>query len=256
MDGFVNLGREQGGTYVVCGIITKGVWKGFIQNNQMDAGFEMKRVEDKSPTLGLKAPEGAVVLMADDTASQSEREKIFQDNWTIPQRWVADSDGSIHMQGGSIVCKKEFGDAEIHFEFKTPYMPSGRGQGRGNSGFYVMGRYEIQVLDSFGDKPEDNLCGGIYQFGTPLAPACFPPNTWQTYDIVFHAPKFDSDGKKVKNAVITVKHNGILVHDNLSLPRCTPGGVSGKEAPVGPFLLQDHNDIPRFKNVWVKPLAN
>ena len=256
IDGFVDLGRDQGGTYIVCGMIANGVWKGYFQNAKMDAGFEMKRVEDKSPTLGRKAPEGAVVLVADENASQQEREKVFQDNWQIPTRWTADGDGSIHMQGGNIVAKKEFGDAEIHVEFKTPYMPSSSGQGRGNSGFYVMGRYEIQVLDSFADKPADNLCGGIYQFGTPIAYASFPPNTWQTYDIIFHAPKFDSDGKKVKNAEITMKHNGILVHDNLSLPRCTPGGISGKEAPVGPILIQDHNDMPRFKNVWIKPLGN
>jgi hypothetical protein len=163
-------------------------------------------------------------------------------------------DGAAEVTNPSLVTKQTFGDGRIHIEFRTPFMPSERGQGRGNSGVYVQGRYEIQVLDSFGLTPADNLCGGIYKQAVPKAQACYPPLSWQTYDVTFHAPKFDSSGKKVKNAVITVVHNGIVIHDNLELDHPTPGGVADNEVDQGPILLQHHHNPVRYRNIWVAPL--
>ena len=163
-------------------------------------------------------------------------------------------DGSVGMQSSSIWTKEEFGSALYHVEFMTPYMPNDRGQGRGNSGVYVEGRYEIQVLDSFTDEPRDNQCGGIYQQAVPLCNPCLPPGEWQTYDLEFKAPKFDANGKKVENARLTAKLNGTVIHDNLELRHPTPGGLSGKEAPAGNLLFQDHGNNVRYKNVWIKPM--
>ncbi|RJP19663.1 MAG: DUF1080 domain-containing protein [Candidatus Omnitrophota bacterium] len=254
-EGQVDLGADLGGVFTVSGHVTKGDFKGALKGEGGYGIFELKRVELKSPTLGMKPPEGAIVLLNDSSElSREQKRDIFHTNFHISPRWDVMEDGSIQMVGSSVITKQEFGDAQIHIEFRTPYMPNERGQARGNSGVYVQGRYEIQVLDSFADKPADNLCGGIYQIATPLVEACLPPLEWQTYDITFYTPRFDADGKKIKNAEITIVHNGKTIHDTLSLPRATPGGVSTREALTGPFLLQDHGDYPRFRNFWVKPL--
>jgi len=134
-----------------------------------------------------------------------------------------------------------------------PKEPTGA-QSRGNSGVYVQGRYEVQVLDSFAEPPADNYCGGIYKIAAPLVNACLPPGEWQTYDITFYAPRYDDSGKKIKNAQITVYHNGTLIHDKLELPHPTPGGVSETEAKTGPLYLQNHGDAVQYRNIWVEPL--
>ncbi len=244
--GEVYLGEELGGSYAMSGVAAnKGVM--IVKYDGSETGeFTLKRIQIKPPTLGMKPPKGAAVLM-DGT------EATFEKEWNRNYRWVRQGDGSIGPVGSSIVAKKSFGSAQYHIEFRTPYMPGDRGQGRGNSGVYVAGRYEVQVLDSFGDKPANNLCGGIYQIATPIVNACLPPNEWQTYDITFHAAKFEGH-KKVKNAEIAVKHNGIVIHDKVSLPRITPGGVSSKEAAEGPLLLQDHGNFVTFRNVWIQPI--
>jgi len=208
-----------------------------------DIRFEMQKVFKASPTLGATPPEGAIVLF-DGTSL---------DAWTL--RPGNPHGGSMHIVSrNTMVSKQEVGDHKLHIEFRTPYMPGDRGQGRGNSGVYVLGRYEIQVLDSYGDDPADNLCGGIYRIATPAANACLPPGEWQTYDVTFHAARFNEAGEKTQNAEITVLHNGILIHDAVSLPRATPGGVSDKETETGPLLLQDHGDAVEYRNIWVQPL--
>jgi hypothetical protein len=144
-----------------------------------------------------------------------------------------------------------FQDFKIHIEFLLPYMPEARGQARGNSGYYIQGRYEVQMLDSFGLEGLDNECGGIYRVARPDVNMCFPPLAWQTYDVEFTAAKFDSAGNKTAPAHAKVLHNGVLIHDR-ELPQMTPGGpLKTEDATPGPVFLQDHGNPVRYRNIWV-----
>lgn len=244
--GQVNLGRALRGNYVVTAKAVNNVMTGvFYQKNETRATFKLQRINPKSPTLGMAPPEGAVVLF-DGTNLDA-----FQPR---PSHVVNGAMGVASKR--DFVSKQQFGSHRLHIEFMPPLMPDHHGQARGNSGVYVQGRYEVQVLDSFGDPVADNHCGGIYSQSTPSTNACFPPGTWQTYDIVFRAPKFDANGKKVKNARITVQQNGVVIHDHVNLTACTPGGVSGKEAPKGPLFLQNHGDAVKFQNIWILPIED
>jgi hypothetical protein len=156
-------------------------------------------------------------------------------------------------KGGDILSKEAFGSAQIHVEFMTP-VTSGRGQDRGNSGVYIQGRYEVQVLDSFQSETyPDGQCGAVYKQHSPLVNACRPPGEWQAYDIVFRAPTFES-GKKVANARLTVFHNGVLIHDDVELTGPTGAAGRGQEGPTGPLLLQDHGHEVKFRNIWIRSL--
>jgi hypothetical protein len=181
-------------------VINSAGWSGSIKNGKLvaknDDGdtYELKHVVRESPTLGAKPPEGAVVLFNGSNADAWEGGKLTEDGF---------------LQGGT-KSKAAFGDCTLHVEFRTPFMPAARGQARGNSGVYLQDRYEAQVLDSFGLKGENNEAGGIYTKSKPRLNMCFPPLSWQTYDIDFQAAKFDAEGKKTKNAVMSVKLNGVL----------------------------------------------
>jgi hypothetical protein len=159
------------------------------------------------------------------------------------------TDDGLLMQG--VRSKATFGDATLHIEFRLPYQPQDRGQARGNSGAYIQGAYEVQMLDSFGLEGLDNECGGIYKAAAPAVNMCLPPLAWQTYDIDFTAPRFE-DGKKVAKARMTVRHNGVVIHDNLEIPEGTPGGTNG-EGDAGPLFLQDHGNPVRYRNIWIVP---
>jgi hypothetical protein len=142
-------------------------------------------------------------------------------------------------------------DFQMHLEFRTPYMPQARGQGRGNSGVYIQQRYEVQILDSFGLDGVDNECSGLYKQTAPAVNMCLPPLAWQTYDIWFTAARFSANGKsKVANARITVLHNGVPVHSNREVTNKTGGGkVEGPED--FPINLQDHGNPVTFRNIWL-----
>ena len=138
----------------------------------------------------------------------------------------------------------------LHAEFRTPYMPYARSQGRGNSGFYVQKRYEVQVLDSFGLELQNNDCASLYKFKAPDLNMSFPPLQWQTYDIDFTAPRFDAGGQRICKGRITVRHNGVVVHCNLELENKTGGGSPEGPNPL-PILLQNHGNPVHFRNLWL-----
>jgi hypothetical protein len=162
-------------------------------------------------------------------------------------------DGAMEVKpgAGSIATKRKFKDFTLHLEFCTPFMPEARGQGRGNSGVYLQNRYEIQVLDSYGLEPKDNECGGIYQVGAPLVNMCYPPGQWQTYDITFQAPRFDGSGNRLKDAAVTVRHNGVTIHDQRPIPHPTGGALDSNVSEPGGVYLQDHGNLVRFRNIWL-----
>ena len=198
--------------------------------------YTMEKSERKSLTLGAKPPPGAIVLFDGTTA----------DAW---------ADGHVderHLLAAGCKSKASFTNFTAHLEFLLPFKPLGRGQDRGNSGVYLQDRYELQVLDSFGLKGENNECGAIYSQTAPSVNMCFPPLTWQTYDIDLTSAKYDETGKKTKNAVVTIKHNGVAIHENLELNGPTPGGK--KEDPSGgPLQLQGHGNPVFYRNIWVVP---
>lgn len=177
--------------------------------------------------------------------------------WTTrdgkPSAWnAADGVMTVAPRTGDAVSEFVFGDAQIHLEFMTP-IEGGSGQDRGNSGVYIHGRYEVQILDSHrGQTYPDGQCGAIYGQHAPRVNACRPQGEWQSYDIFFRAPRFEN-GKKVKNAVVTVIHNGVLIHDHVEVTP-TGGAVGKEELERGPLLLQDHGHEVRFRNIWARPL--
>ncbi len=128
-------------------------------------------------------------------------------------------------------------------------MPHAVGQARGNSGMYLQGRYECQILDSFGLESKNHDCGGIYSIAEPIVNMCFPPLAWQTYDVDFTAARYDPSGQKTKNARVTIKHNGVVIHDDLELPHGTPGKHPEGPGP-GILYLQGHGNPVVFRNIW------
>lgn len=165
--------------------------------------------------------------------------------------------GYFEVGRGSIVSAAEFADHKIHLEFRTPYMPDARGQARGNSGVYVQGRYEVQILDSYGLEGAHNECGGLYSVKAPRVNMCAPPLQWQTYDITFRAPRFDKKGDKTENARITVLHNGVNIHNDVELTVAGTTAAPGTgPVPRGGLYLQNHGNPVQFRNIWVLPLAD
>ena len=224
-----------------------GEWTGILGaqglevRHDLDAkrNVRLEKAERESPTLGQAPPEGAIVLF-DGTAE------------TADARWVKPKlDGELLCEGA--LSKDEFTDFTLHLEFLLPWKPKARGQARGNSGLYVTGRYEIQVLDSFGLSGKDNECGGIYKVAEPEQNLCYPPLRWQTYDLTFTSARFDADGKKIANARITVKHNGYPIHRDLEIPGPTGGARNKDESVPGPIYLQNHGNPVRYRNIWVLP---
>jgi hypothetical protein len=199
---------------------------------------ELTKVIRESKTLGMEPPKEALVLFDGSNVERFEGGKLVDGKYL----------------GVGCKSKDVFQDHRLHLEFRTPFQPSDSGQGRGNSGVYIQGRYELQVLDSFGLRGENNECGGIYQIASPKLNMCYPPLSWQTYDIDFKSAKYDADGKKTTNARVTIRHNGVVIHDDLEFPRGTPGGVGGEAPQGGPLYLQDHSNPVVYRNIWVSKL--
>jgi len=203
--------------------------------------------------LAQRPPSDAVILF--DGADLSE----WRSGSGGPAGWRV-QDGHVQVVGGSgeIVSARAFGDVQLHIEWATPSPARGSGQARGNSGVFLMGRYEVQVLDSYQNRTyPDGQAAAIYGQYPPLVNASRPPGEWQTYDIVFRRPRFDANGALVSPARMTVFHNGVLVQDDVELTG--PSGHQSRppyerHADRLPIRLQDHGDPVRFRYIWVREL--
>ncbi len=219
------------------GLIKDGVLTVFEKGTKRSVG-SVKKITRKSPTLGKEPPQGAIVLFDGSTAEKFKGGRLSEDGYL--------------MQG--VTSRQTFeGPHLVHVEFLLPYMPNARGQGRANSGLYVQGRHEVQMLDSFGLAGKDNECGGIYEVRDPDVNMCFPPLIWQTYDVEITPAKFDENGKKTSNARLTVSHNGVLVHEDVEVPKATRASPLKEGPGAGPVYLQNHGNPVRYRNIWVLP---
>ncbi len=196
--------------------------------------LELKKVERKSSEEGAKPPPGATVLF----------------DGTDVSHWKNGKMDDRHLLMIDAETAKPYQNFTLHLEFLLPFKPLGRDQDRGNSGIYIQHRYEVQVLDTFGHPTEFNGCGSMYRQHAPLVNMCYPPLSWQTYDIDFQAPKFDDAGKKTHNAVITVKQNGVVVQDQYEITGKTGAGKPEGPNPA-PIWLQAHGNPVFYRNIWI-----
>ena len=201
-----------------------------------NAIVEFNKISRSSPTLGAKPPEGAVVLFDGKNADAFEGGKVEEG-----------------LLVAGCTSKQKFGSHKVHIEFLLPYQPEDQGQARANSGIYLQGRYEVQMLDSFGLDGKQNECGGLYSVKDPDENMCLPPLSWQTYDIEYAAAKYDDAGKVTSPPKITVSHNGVVIHKEVELPpdRGTTAAPVAPGKEPGPLYLQDHGNPVRYRNIWV-----
>ncbi|HJZ89483.1 MAG TPA: DUF1080 domain-containing protein, partial [Gemmataceae bacterium] len=200
--------------------------------------LQLKKTVRESPTIAAKPPEGALVLF-DGTNT---------DAWNGGR--IDEKTKFLNTDGKDLRTKKKFNDYTVHVEFMLPYRPDARGQGRGNSGFYQVDMYEVQVLDSFGLDGKNNECGGVYTKAEPKVNMCLPPLVWQTYDVDFTNAVAEG-GKVAKKARLTAKHNGVVIHDNIEIDGKTGGARSDPEGTPGPLQLQGHGNPLQYRNIWV-----
>ncbi len=206
-----------------------------------DSGKVLKfaKVVRRGPSMGAAPPTGAVVLF---------------DGKNI-EAWTGGRlDARTHLlntDGKDVVTKRKFSNYTMHLEFMLPYRPDERGQGRGNSGFYQVDLYELQILDSFGLDGVNNECGAFYTKAAPRMNLCLAPLQWQVYDVDFTNAVQGADGKKAKNARATVRHNGVLIHEGQEIPGPTGGNRNEPEGTPGPIKLQGHGNPLQFRNIWL-----
>lgn len=220
------------------------------------AAWATQVVEYKS---GIIWPEPKLVQTAADGLPPSDAIVLFDgrdlSGWEGGENWII-ADGVATAAKNGITTKKTYGDCQLHVEFATPEKVEGNGQGRGNSGIYLMGRYEVQVLDSY-ENPTyfDGQCGAIYKQQPPMVNASRKPGQWQTMDIIFTAPKFDDAGKLTRPGFVTVLHNGVLLHNHFELQGSTSYTEPAKyvaHADREPMHIQFHGNPVRFRNIWLR----
>jgi len=195
---------------------------------------QLNRVHRVSTTMGARPPAGAVSLFDGKATELFKSARV--------------TESGLMMEGTE--TRDAYTSFQLHLEFRLPFMPYARGQGRANSGVYLQSRYEVQILDSFGLAGKNNECGGLYHYVEPATNMCLPPLSWQTYDIDLTAAAFDTAGKKTRNARLTVRHNGVLVHDDVEIARKTGAGKP-EGALALPTKLQNHGNPVRFRNIWL-----
>ena len=221
---------------------------------------ETEYYSPKVPVVGAalngSAPSDAIVLF---NGSSLENWIHVQDSTAAS--WHLNNDGSMTVadKTGDIRTKQEFGDVQLHIEWKSPLPVQRKGQHRGNSGVFLNGMYEVQVLDNNNnDTYVNGQVGAIYKQSPPLAMASVPTGEWNVYDIIYHAPKFNEDGGKIKSGTLTVLHNGVVIQDHTEIKGTTPyiGWPKNPAHGKGPLLLQDHGDNSRvsYRNIWVREL--
>ena len=225
--------------------LTTGLVIGGLRPDEYKSGIVWPEPPVVDPGHSTQAPSDAIVLFDGTDLSQ----------WEGGEKWEI-ADGVATVKGSGVRTQQGFGDCQLHLEFATPDKVKGEGQGRGNSGVYMMGRYEIQILDSF-DNPTyfDGQCGAIYKQQPPTVNACRKPGEWQTYDILFEAPKFSDSGELIKPAFVTVLHNGILVHHHYEIQGSTSWDSPAAYAAHAdrlPIHLQNHGNPIRFRNIWIR----
>ena len=228
----------------------------------INAGAQMKseETEDWSRKPPIVTPGRLNSPPSDAIALYSGPQDVV--NWTHdngePVKWIADSALTVQKGAGSIKTVRSFGDCQLHIEWRTPAVVSGKGQGRGNSGVYLMGKYEVQVLDSYDNETYYNgQAGSIYKQYIPLVNASLSPGQWQTYDIVFTAPRFNEQGEVIRPAYITVFHNGVLIQNHVVLRGPTEYiGIPVYKAHEDklPLMLQDHSNPVSFRNIWIREI--
>jgi len=247
--GAVEAGGIPDRVYHSTGQIFEGKFTGRFAGPDEQGTFEMKKVTKKSPTLGAKPPKGAIVLFDGKDLSKWETKKGQANPWKLVE-------GAMEIVPGApdITTKDEFGDFKLHLEFRIPLMEEARGQGRGNSGVFLPGNCEeLQILDSFGFELSNGSCGAIYDQKPPDVNASLPPGEWQTYDITCLVPRFDEKGTMIRKTILTMYHNGVLIHDRFPAKRQT-GRRHGEH--FRGILLQNHGNPVRFRNIWLLPLKS